>query len=159
MSPSGGVATFRPASSQSWPYKGPHQHLSGFEGSGIILGSRGRKMKDWNTSLWVYLLIYKPDVCACMRACVCVCVCVCVEMLPPCDRFLEQLKNYWVALSTPVLLPGESPWTEPGRLRSMGSHVVRQDWETFTLSLSGACRSQWWLRGCQWQLPSINVLK
>ena len=30
---------------------------------------------------------------------------------------------------TPVFLPGEPPWTEePGRLQSVGSHGVRQDW-------------------------------
>ena len=30
--------------------------------------------------------------------------------------------------STPVFLPGESPWTdEPGRLQSMGSQRVRHD--------------------------------
>ena len=30
--------------------------------------------------------------------------------------------------STPVFLPGESPWTEdPGRLQSIGSHRVRHD--------------------------------
>ena len=32
---------------------------------------------------------------------------------------------------TPVLLPGESPWTEePGGLQSMGSQRVRHDWAT-----------------------------
>ena len=32
---------------------------------------------------------------------------------------------------TPVLLPGESPWTEqPGGLQSMGSQGFRHDWET-----------------------------
>ena len=31
--------------------------------------------------------------------------------------------------STPVFLPGESPWTEdPGRLQSIGSHRVRDSW-------------------------------
>ena len=31
--------------------------------------------------------------------------------------------------STPVFLPGESPWTkEPGRLQSMGSQRIRHDW-------------------------------
>ena len=31
--------------------------------------------------------------------------------------------------STPVFLPGESPWTEePGGLQSIGSHRVRHDW-------------------------------
>ena len=33
--------------------------------------------------------------------------------------------------TTPVFLPGESPWTEkPGGLHSMGSQRVRQDWVT-----------------------------
>ena len=33
--------------------------------------------------------------------------------------------------STPVLLPGESPWTEePGGLQSMGLQRVRHDWMT-----------------------------
>ena len=33
--------------------------------------------------------------------------------------------------STPVFLPGESPWTEePGGLQSMGSQRVGQDWVT-----------------------------
>ena len=32
---------------------------------------------------------------------------------------------------TPVLLPGESPWTEEsGKLQSMGSQRVEHDWET-----------------------------
>ena len=41
--------------------------------------------------------------------------------------------------TTPVFLPGESPWSEkPGRLQSMGSQRVRHDWatkHTYTCSL------------------------
>ena len=34
-------------------------------------------------------------------------------------------------ITTPVFLPGESPWTEePGGLQFMGSQRVRQDWLT-----------------------------
>ena len=37
---------------------------------------------------------------------------------------------------TPVLLPGESPWTEePGGLQSMGSQRVRLDWVTKYIKL------------------------
>ena len=34
-------------------------------------------------------------------------------------------------LTTPIILPGESPWTEePGGLQSMGLQRVRHDWAT-----------------------------
>ena len=44
-----------------------------------------------------------------VRVCVCVCVCVCVYVCVCAQQ------------PTPVLLPGESPWTEEsGGLQSMG---------------------------------------
>ena len=40
---------------------------------------------------------------------------------------------------TPVLLPGESPWTEEaGRLPSMGSHRVGQDWAQVFMNKGGS---------------------
>ena len=52
--------------------------------------------------------------------------------------------------STPVFLPGESPWTEgPGRLQSIGSHRVRHNWSnlacTYALEKVLRTRSQ----GCR----------
>ena len=48
------------------------------------------------------------------------------------------INNIWVIIwrrkwhSTPVFLPGESPWTEePGVLWSMELHGVRHDWSGF----------------------------
>ena len=55
-----------------------------------------------------------------------------------CPAVSETSREMWVTLMlllrrkwqpTPVILPGESPWTEePGRLQSMGSQRVRHDW-------------------------------
>ena len=54
-------------------------------------------------------------------------------------RNLPAMQETWVGKipwrrawqSTPVFLPGESPWTEePGGLQSMGSQSVRHDWAT-----------------------------
>ena len=39
--------------------------------------------------------------------------------------------------TTPVLLPGESPWTEkPGKLQSMGSQRVGHNWVPFTFTFT-----------------------
>ena len=51
-----------------------------------------------------------------VRVCVCVCVCVCVYVCVCAQQ------------PTPVLLPGESPWTEEsGGLLSMGLQRVRHN--------------------------------
>ena len=58
------------------------------------------------------------DTYACVCVCLCVCVCVCTH-------------TYWSRAQqpTPVLLPGESPWTEEsGGLLSMGLQRVRHNW-------------------------------
>ena len=56
-----------------------------------------------------------------------------------CRRYKRRRFNRWIGkipleegmATTPVFLPGESPWTEePGGIQSMGSQRVRQDWVT-----------------------------
>ena len=47
----------------------------------------------------------------------------------------DPLEKGWQP--TPIFLPKESPWTDqPGRLQSMGSQRVREDWETEHTHLS-----------------------
>ena len=54
---------------------------------------------------------------------------------------------------TPVLLPGESHWVEgPGRLQSMRSQRVGQDWMTNTFTFSVQC---WSLQDSLWSLRFV----
>ena len=54
---------------------------------------------------------------------------------------------------TPVFLPGESPWIEgPGRLQSMQSQIVGQNWMTNTSTFSVRC---WSLQDSLWSLRFV----
>ena len=47
------------------------------------------------------------------------------------DPWVGKIPRKGAWQSTPVFLPGESPWTEePGCLQTMGSQKVRHDWAT-----------------------------
>ena len=60
-------------------------------------------------------------------------------------------------LPTPVLLPGESPWTEePGGLQSTGSQRVGHYWATKQQQQSAEIRT--WCRGWAWRAHKRNGL-
>ena len=60
---------------------------------------------------------------------------------------------------TPVLLPGESQRREPGGLRSLGSHRVRQDWRDLAAAAAeyrAGIQTQVWLKPVTLCSPSSH---
>ena len=59
--------------------------------------------------------------------------------------------------TTPVFLPGESPWTEePGGLQSTGSQRVGHEWVTSTARHSRSCGRMSFVVALSWSLPTCD---